>query len=106
MKIEIRPGPLGAQGGEPFPEVREEMERMEKGRRVMRPSLMRLIPNKLIVKLMRRMMGFPNKDIAKGPVKTHHLSIPGPEGPGKGRFYLIQRLVVRTLLTGGTENAA
>ena len=29
--IEIRPGPLGTEGGEPFPEVREEMERMEKG---------------------------------------------------------------------------
>ena len=38
MKIEIRPGPLGAGGGGPFPEVREEMERMEKGRRIMRPD--------------------------------------------------------------------
>ena len=41
MQIEIRPGPLGAEGGEPFPEVRGEMKRMEKGRRIMRPSMLR-----------------------------------------------------------------
>ncbi|MCP5068293.1 MAG: alpha/beta hydrolase [bacterium] len=87
MKIEIRPGPLGAEGGEPFPEVQEEMARMEKARRVMRPSVMRLMPNKLLVKLMRKMMGFPNKDIARGTVKTHHLSIPGPDGDVAARVY-------------------
>jgi hypothetical protein len=43
-KIEIRPGPRGMDGGEPFPEVREEMERMERGQRIMRPALMRLVP--------------------------------------------------------------
>jgi len=59
-QIEIRPGPLGLEGGRPFPEVRQEMERMDKGRRIMRPSLMRLIPNWLMVKLVRKMMGFPN----------------------------------------------
>jgi len=87
-KIEIRPGPLGVEGEEPFPEVRKEMERMEKGSRLMRPSLMRLVPNKLIVKLMRKMMGFPNKDIVKGPVETRYLSIPGPGGDIPVRLYL------------------
>jgi acetyl esterase/lipase len=86
-QIEIRPGPLGVEGGEPFPEVREEIERMEKGSRLMRPSLMRLVPNTLIVKLMRKMMGFPNKDIVKGPVETRHLSIPGPAGDIPVRLY-------------------
>jgi hypothetical protein len=43
-KIEIRPVPRGMDGGEPFPEVREEMERMERGQRIMRPALMRLVP--------------------------------------------------------------
>ncbi len=70
MIIEIRPGPVGTEGGEPFPEVREEIERMEKGRRIMRPSLMRLIPNRFKVQMMRKMFGFPNKDIAKGMVRT------------------------------------
>jgi acetyl esterase len=86
--IEIRSGPLGVEGGEPFPEVREEMERMEKGSRLMRPSLMRLVPNRLIVKLMRKMMGFPNKDIVNRPVETRHLSIPGPGGDIPVRLYL------------------
>ncbi|MBW2422024.1 MAG: alpha/beta hydrolase [Deltaproteobacteria bacterium] len=88
MKIEIRPGPLGVEGGEPFPEVREEMERMQKGRRLMHPSLMRLLPNILIVKLMRKMMGFPNKDIARGRLETRHLSIPGPGGDVPVRLYV------------------
>jgi len=86
--IEIRPGPLGTKGGEPFPEVRDEMERMEKGQRIMRPSLMRLVPNRLIVKLMRKMMGFPNKDISKGRVETRYLSIPGPGGDIPVRLYV------------------
>ena len=88
MKIEIRPGPLGMEGGEPFPEVREEMERMERGQRIMRPSLMRLVPNRLMVRLMRKMMGFPNKDISKGQVETRHLSIPGPGGDIPVRLYV------------------
>ena len=88
IEVEMRPGPLGLKGGEPFPEVREEMERIEKGRRIMRPSLMRWIPNRLIVRLMRKMMGFPNKDIAKGRVKTRALSIPGPGGEIPVRLYL------------------
>ncbi|HIF95896.1 MAG TPA: alpha/beta hydrolase [Myxococcales bacterium] len=87
MELEIRPGPLGTRGGEPFPEVREEMARMQKARRVMPPSLMRWIPNRLIVKLMRRMMGFPNRDIATGKVATRHLSIPGPQGEIPVRIY-------------------
>jgi acetyl esterase/lipase len=87
MKIEIRPGPGGAEGGEPFPEVREEMERMQKALRVMRPSLMRLVPNWLVVKLMRRMMGFPNRDIAKGRLETRYISIPGPNGDIPIRIY-------------------
>ena len=32
MTIEIRPGPLGVEGGEPFPEVREEMQQVETDR--------------------------------------------------------------------------
>ena len=87
-KIEIRPGPLGVEGGEPFPEVREEMERMDKGRRIMRPSVMRLLPNRLIVRLMRKLMGFPNKDISKGRVETRHLSIAGPRGDIPVRLYV------------------
>ncbi|MCP5115594.1 MAG: alpha/beta hydrolase fold domain-containing protein, partial [bacterium] len=63
------------------------MERMTKVRRVMRPSVMRLMPNALVVKLMRKMMGSPNKDIAKAPVKTQQLSIPGPEGDIPVRIY-------------------
>jgi acetyl esterase/lipase len=63
------------------------MARMEKGRRIMRPSLMRLVPNALIVKLMRRMMGSPNKDIAKGRMATRHMAIPGPDGDVPVRIY-------------------
>ena len=40
--------------------------------RVMRPSLMRLMPNILVMKLARKMMGFPNKDIARGRLETRH----------------------------------
>lgn len=98
MKIEIRPGPLGDSGGEPFPEVREEMDRMEKGRRIMRPSLMRLIPNRFIVKLMRKMFGFPNKDIAKGAIETRHLSIPGPQGDIPIRIYTPEGIDLPILL--------
>lgn len=98
MEIEIRPGPLGETGGEPFPEVREEMDRMEKGRRVMRPSLMRLIPNRFIVKLMRKMFGFPNKDIAKGAIETRHLSIPGPQGDIPIRIYTPEGIDLPILL--------
>ncbi len=87
MIIEIRPGPVGTEGGEPFPEVREEIERMEKGRRIMRPSLMRLIPNRFKVKMMRKMFGFPNRDIAKGTVRNRQLSIPGPDGDIPIRIY-------------------
>ncbi|MCP4003583.1 MAG: alpha/beta hydrolase [bacterium] len=87
MKIEIRPGPLGSEGGEPFPEVREEMARIQKGRRILRPSLARLIPDRLMVKLIRKMMGFPNKDIVRDPVKTDHTSIPGPDGDVPVRIY-------------------
>jgi acetyl esterase len=87
-KIEIRPGPLGMEGGQPFPEVREEMARMDKGRQIMRPSVMRLVPNRLIVKLMRKMMGFPNRDIAQGRIETRHLSIPGPGGDIPVRLYV------------------
>jgi acetyl esterase/lipase len=87
LRVEIRPGPLGTEGGEPFPKVREEMERMAKATRVMRPWLMRLMPNALVVKMMRRMMGFPNRDIARGTVKTRHLAIPGPNGDIPVRIY-------------------
>ncbi len=107
-KIEIRPGPLGMEGGEPFPEVREEMERMERGQRIMRPSFMRLIPNRFIVKLTRKMMGFPNNDISKGRVETRHLSIPGPGGDIPVRLYVPTRLrssrFHRNTVTG-TRNA-
>ncbi len=34
---------------------------MQKGTRMVRPSLMRFVPDKLIVKLMRRMMSLSNK---------------------------------------------
>lgn len=87
MDIEIRPGPLGEEGGVPFPEVGEEQDRMKKGQWVLRPSLMRLIPKKLMVMMMRKMMGFPNKDIAKGKLETRHLAIPGPGGEIPIRIY-------------------
>jgi len=87
VEIEIRPGPLGTEGGEPFPEVREEMARMKRGSRIMRPSLMRLIPQRLLVKMIRRMMGFPNRDVAKGKLATQHLAIPGPAGDVPVRVY-------------------
>ncbi|MDE0885708.1 MAG: alpha/beta hydrolase [Myxococcota bacterium] len=87
MKIEIRPGPLGTKGGEPFPEVRPELEAMQKARRFMRPSLMRLIPNSLIVKAMRKAFGYPNRDIAKKKISVRHRSIPGPGGEISLRIY-------------------
>ncbi len=90
MNIEIRPGPLGETAGEPFPEVREEMDRMAKAGRFMRPALMRLVPNQLVVRMMRKMFGFPNKDIAKGRVETRRLSIPGPGGDVPIRIYTPQ----------------
>lgn len=86
MDVEIRPGPLGAEGGAAFPEVRQEMERMGKGARVMRP-LMRLLPKRLVVAGIRKMMGFPNRDIAKGQVTTEHRSLPGPNGDIPVRVY-------------------
>ena len=87
MKIEICPGPLGAEGGEPFPEVRPELEGMRKARRVMRPWLMRLIPDSLVVGAMRKAFGYPNRDIAKKEVTTRHRSIPGPGGEIPLRIY-------------------
>lgn len=87
MKVEIRPGPLGAEGGEPFPEVRAEMDRIEKGTRMIRPGLIRLIPERWLVKMIRKMMGFPNRDIARGEITTVHRSIPGPQGEIPLRIY-------------------
>ncbi len=62
---------------------------MGRGGRLVRP-LMRLMPKRLIVALMRKMMGYPNKDIAKGQLKTQHLSIPGPNGDIPVRVYTPQ----------------
>jgi acetyl esterase len=88
MRLEIRPGPAGTEGGEPFPEVRKEIERIEKGRRFMRPSLMRLVPNRVKVKMMRKMFGFPNQDIAKEKVNTRRFFFPGPAGDVPIRIYM------------------
>jgi acetyl esterase len=87
MKIEIRPGPLGIEGGEPFPEFRPELEAIQKAHRFIRPWLMRLIPNSLIVKAMRKGFGYPNRDIAKKPITVRHRSIPGPGGEIPLRIY-------------------
>jgi acetyl esterase len=80
MQLEICPGPLGTDGGEPFPEVGKEMEMMAKGARFFRPWLMRLIPQKFLMNKIREKMGAPNKDIAKGKVESRLLQIPGPNG--------------------------
>jgi len=87
MKLEIRPGPLGTRGGEPFPEARPELEGMQKAGRFMRPWLMRLIPDSFIVKAMRKGFGYPNRDIAKARVTTQRRSISGPGGDIPVRIY-------------------
>jgi len=86
MTIEIQSGPNGTEGGEPFPEVQAEMEQFEKAARVM-PIVMRLMPGRLKVKLMRKMMGFDNVDIAGSRVTTSHISIPTSDGSVPARVY-------------------
>jgi len=87
MNLEIRPGPRGEEGGEPFPETQEEMERMKKGGGLMRPWILKLMPQNFLMKKMRKMMGSENHDIAKGHVTTRHLEIPGPSGDVPVRIY-------------------
>jgi acetyl esterase/lipase len=48
---------------------------------------MRFVPKPLIVKLVRRMMGSPNHDIAKGKLENRHVVIPGPDGGIPARVY-------------------
>ncbi|MCP4963227.1 MAG: alpha/beta hydrolase [Actinomycetia bacterium] len=85
MTVEIRPGPGGVDGGEPFPAVQAEMNRMRKLMPVMR--LMRVLPDKANVMVMRKMMGFDNRDIAGNRVETTLISIPGPGGTVPARVY-------------------
>lgn len=80
MTLEIRPGPAGTAGGEPFPAVRAEMNAMTRGFPVMR-TLTRLLPDRLAVEMMRRRMGFDNVDIAAGRVRTAPMTIPTSTGP-------------------------
>ena len=87
VEIEIRPGPLGEKGGEPFPEVRRELKRVEMGRHVMGPGIPALLPERFLVKMIRKMMGFPNRDIAKGELTTRHFAISGPQGEIPLRVY-------------------
>ncbi len=86
MTVEIQPGPPGTSGGEPFPEVEAEMKQFQKAARVM-PTLMRVLPDRLKVKLMRKMMGFDNVDIAGSRVTTSHITIPTPDGTVPARVY-------------------
>jgi acetyl esterase/lipase len=79
VAIEIKPGPAGTAGGEPFPAVLAEMQAMDKGMPVMR-VLTRVLPDRLAVKMMRRRMGFDNVDIAAGRVRTAPISIPTSAG--------------------------
>ena len=87
MKIEIRHGPLGVEGGEPFPEVREAMQPVSRMRRLMRPGFLRLIPKSMVVRGMRKAFGSKNEDIAKGPVITEHGEVAGPYGSIPVRIY-------------------
>jgi acetyl esterase len=59
---------------------------MRRAAPVMR-TLARVLPDKANVKLMRKMMGFDNTDIAGSRVTTTHISIPTQRGTVSGRVY-------------------
>ena len=48
---------------------------------------MRVLPDRLKVKLMRKMMGFDNVDVAGSRVTTSHITIPTPDGTVPARVY-------------------
>jgi acetyl esterase len=79
MEIEIRPGPRGLEGGQPWPAV---AEMMKNGRRL--TTLMNVIrhfmPRSMLVRTIRSNMGSPNKDIARTKLITGRFEVNSPNG--------------------------
>jgi acetyl esterase/lipase len=86
MKLEIKAGPNGIEGGVRWPEAQEEMEKAGRVSPWM-ITTMKLMPPLMLARKMRGMMGFPNKDIARRPLETRHFSIDGPNGGVAVRSY-------------------
>ncbi len=88
MKLIIKDGPNGKIGGIPFPEVKKDIEEMEKAGKSIPPLIIKLIPQFLVpVKKIREAMGYPNKDIALAPITNQTFEIPGPNGEIPVRVY-------------------
>ena len=78
FEVEYKPGPNGREGGVPFPEAQEEIDRMMGSGGPPR-WLLKLLPKRLLIGRMRKMMGFANRDIAGDRVTTTHASIQCPD---------------------------
>ncbi|MBT3311273.1 MAG: alpha/beta hydrolase [Desulfobacterales bacterium] len=88
MPLIIKDGPNGQTGGVPFPEVKQDIEEMEKAGKAFNPIVLKIIPQFLIpVKKIREAMGHPNKDIARSSLTSRAYNIPGPNGDVPIRVY-------------------
>ncbi len=88
MELIIKEGPNGKTGGVPFPEVKKDIEEMEKAGKAINPLIIKLIPQFLVpIQKIRDAMGYPNKDIAVSKITNRSLDVPGPNGEIPIRLY-------------------
>ncbi|MBL8967577.1 MAG: alpha/beta hydrolase [Spirochaetaceae bacterium] len=86
MDVEIRPGPKGLEGGQPWPGTEEEMKKAGLANPGMM-KVMKLMPKRLLAKKIRGMMGSENRNIAKGKLAENTFGIAGPNGAVPVRSY-------------------
>ena len=86
MELEIRPGPRGLEGGQPWPATAAEMEKAG----LANPGMMKVlkfVPKRVLAKKLRAMMGSENKNIARGALVEERFNVAGPNGPVPVRSY-------------------